>query len=84
MCIDGKRRTRHQRDQILALLDLQQARIRGQYRIDGVYLISQDFTQNVNIEHIALCKLVDVRKQLGTRHSAVGRKHRMGTAAAYR
>ena len=71
VCIDGKRRTRHQRDQILALLNLQQARIRRQYRVDGVYLVCQHLTQHMDIEHITLCKLVNIRKQLGTRHAAV-------------
>ena len=82
--IDPERRTRHQCDQILVILDLEQARVRGQYRVDGVYLVCQHLTQHMDIEHIALCKLVYVRKQFGACHAAVCRQHRVGAAAAYR
>ena len=73
MCVDPKRGTRHQRDLILAVLNLEQARVRRQYRVDGVYLVCQHLTQHMDIEHIAHCKLVYVRKQLGTRHTTVRR-----------
>jgi len=62
MGIDPEWGTRHQRDQILAFLDLQQARICRQYRVDGVHLIGQHLTQNVNIKDITLFKPVNVRK----------------------
>ena len=38
----------------------------------------------MDVKRVALCQLVDVRKQLGTRHAAVSRQHRMGAAAAHR
>ena len=39
MRVDAKRRAGHQRDLILAVLNLEQARVRGQHRIDGVHRI---------------------------------------------
>ena len=60
--IDPERRTRHQCDQILVILDLEQARVRGQYRVDGVHLIGQHLTQHMDVKRVAHCKLVNVRK----------------------
>lgn len=41
--------------------------------IDGVHLIGQHLTQHMDVKRVAHCKLVDVRKQLGTRHTTVCR-----------
>ena len=71
--VDPKRGTRHQRDLILAVLNLEQARVRGQHRIDGVHLIGQHLAQHVDVKRVALCKLVNVRKQLGPCHTTVRR-----------
>ena len=84
MSIDPEGGTGHQRDQILASLNLQQACVRRQYRVDAVHFIGQYLAQNVDIKDVAFFELVNVRKQLGARHAAVGRKYRMGTAAAHR
>ena len=81
--IDPERGTGHQRYIVLAFLNLQQTRVRGQYRVDAVHFVGQCVAQYMDVEHIALCKLVDVRKQLGTRHAAVGRQYRVGAAAAH-
>ena len=81
--VDAKRRAGHQRHQVLAVLDLQQAGVCRQYSSDIVHLICQRIAQHMDVKRVAHCKLVDVRKQLGTRHAAVGRQHRVGAAAAH-
>ena len=37
----------------------------------------------MDVKRVALCKLVNVRKQLGTCHAAVGGQHRVGACAAH-
>ena len=71
--VDAKRRAGHQRYIVLTVLDLQQTRVRGQHRVDAVHFVDQCVAQYTDVEHIAHCKLVDVRKQLGTRHTTVRR-----------
>ena len=82
--IDPERRAGHQRYIVLTVLDLQQAGIRGQYSSDIVHLICQHLTQHMDIKRVSRRKLVNVRKQLGVRHAAMCRQHRMGAAAAHR
>ena len=83
MGVDPKWGTRHQRYIVLTVLNLEQSRICRQHCVDAVHFVGQCVAQYMDVEHIALCKLVDVRKQLGTRHAAVGRQYRVGAAAAH-
>ena len=82
--VDAKRRTGHQRYIVLAILDLQQRCVCGQYRVDGVYLVCQHLAQHMDVKRVVRRKLVNIRKQLAGCHATVGRQHRVGAAAAHR
>ena len=82
--IDTKRCAGDQRYIVLAVLNLQQARVRRQDCVDSIHLIGQYLAQNVDIKDVAFFELINVRKQLGARHATVGRKYRMGVFSAHR
>ena len=52
--------------------------------MDGVHFVYQRIAQHMDVKRVAHCKLVNVRKQLGTCQSTVRRQHRVGSTAAYR
>ena len=81
MGVDPVRRAGQQRDQILALLELQAGHLVGQAHRDLVDLVGQRLVQHVEVEHIALLQLVQVREEPGPGKPSVRRKHRVAALA---
>ena len=84
MGIDSEGRTGHQRAVILSFCDSQIGGIVGQHGVDGIHLIGQGLAQDLQIEHISMLQLVEIRKELLGRHTGMGGEDAVGTLSANR
>ena len=84
MGIDTKRGAGDQRAVVFALSDSEKRGVIGQHDIDGIYLISEGFTQYLQIEHISQLQFIQVREHLLCGHTGMPRQDGMRASSADR
>ena len=84
MGIDPEGRTGHQRAVILSFCDPQIGGIVGQHSVDGIHLIGQGLAQDLQVEHISMLQLIEIRKELLGRHTGMGGEDTVGTLSTHR